>query len=278
MRNIFFVILLVLLHAFVFCNNTKKSDTANNSPADAEQMATTADQVLTTDWRSLTKDYITWYNYTYYNIQLSQDFIGLDTNLEPLDKKTFIEKLRDEDVVAFKTRISQGEPTYQLFTLNSNDEGIKETNKQMASTALEFLRMEGKEMPSFNFTDVRGKVYSSASTKGKIILIKCWFIRCVACVKEFPELNKLVEANKGKDNMLFVSLAMDSAKDLEKFLRTKEFKYAVVPDATDYMNNILHITSYPTHLLIDANGKIVKIVNRIEELMPFLHKMGIQSI
>jgi hypothetical protein len=34
----------------------------------------------------------------------------------------------------------------------------------------------------------------------------------------------------------------------------------------------LNITEYPTHLLIDKNGKILKVVNRINDLIPFLKR------
>jgi hypothetical protein len=38
------------------------------------------------------------------------------------------------------------------------------------------------------------------------------------------------------------------------------------------MASILHISEYPTHFLIDTNRKILKDVNLIEELTPFLTK------
>jgi hypothetical protein len=40
----------------------------------------------------------------------------------------------------------------------------------------------------------------------------------------------------------------------------------------DFMSIDLNITQYPTHLLIDQGGKIVKVVNRVEDLLPFLER------
>ena len=115
---------------------------------------------------------------------------------------------------------------------------------------------------------MNGKTYDRFTTKGKVLVIKCWFIRCVACLKEFPELNKLVDKYKDRNDMLFISLAIDSKQDLISFLNTKEFKYAVVPDKEKC------ITAYPTHILIDKNGKIVKVVNGIDDLIPFIEKQA----
>jgi thiol-disulfide isomerase/thioredoxin len=221
---------------------------------------------------------MTWYNYTYYNVRLSQDFIGLDIDSIKIDKTAFLNKLMLGNAVAFKTKILRGKPVYQLFNINSADESIKATVKQMASTEMRHYKMEGIEIPEFNFTDLNGKVYNKLSTTGKKVVLKCWFIHCVACVKEFPELNKLVDENHGRDDILFISLAMDSKQDLIKFLDTRKFKYAVIPEMKNYMVDKLNVTEYPTHLLIDGNGKIIKVVNRIDDLTPFLNKENSKNI
>jgi hypothetical protein len=70
---------------------------------------------------------------------------------------------------------------------------------------------------------------------------------------------------------------LDTKKDLIKFFETKEFKYATVPEMKHYMIKKLNITQYPTHLLIDRNGKIRKVVNRIDELVPFLKNEVIKT-
>lgn len=276
MKQLFLLVLIAIIHSQFSCNDieTKRNATQNRNQVINAEITTdsVSNKVFTTDWKTLTKDFMTWYNYTYYNIRLSQDFIALDIDSIKIDKITFLNKLMTGNVVAYKTKILQGEPVYQLFKLSSNDESIKATVKQMASTEMTHYKMEGTEIPEFNFTDLNGKVYNKSSIKGKIVVLKCWFIHCVACVKEFPELNKLVDKNKGRGDILFISLAMDSKQDLMKFLETKEFKYAVIPEMKDYMAVKLNVNIYPTHFLIDNNGKIVKVVNRIDDLIPFLKK------
>lgn len=264
-----------MIYSQFSCSNieTKKIPTENkDETANSEINDSVSNKVFPTDWKTLTKDFMTWYNYTYYNVRLSQEFIGLDIDSVKIGKTTFLNKLMTGNVVAFKIKILQGEPVYKLFKLNSNDESIKATVKQMAVTEMEHFKMEGIKIPKFNFTDLNGKTYDNSSTKGKIVVLKCWFIHCVACVKEFPELNTLVEDNSNRNDILFISLAIDSKQDLIKFLKTKQFNYAVIPEMKSYMVDKLDITAYPTHLLIDKGGKIVKIVNRIDDLIPFLKR------
>ena len=40
----------------------------------------------------------------------------------------------------------------------------------------------------------------------------------------------------------------------------------------DFMQGPLNVSAYPTHILLDRAGKIVKVVNRIDELKPFIEK------
>ena len=272
MKIFYLLLLIATIHFQISCNSVdKKENSAKEKTTNSEVADLVLNQTFNTDWNTLTKDYMTWYKYTYHTVRLSQDFIGLDIDSIKIDKRTFLNKLETENVVAFKTKILEGQSVYQLFKLNSNDRSIKATIKQMASTEIEHLKMEGVEIPDFNFTDLNGKIYNKSSTKGKIVVLKCWFIHCVACVKEFPELNKLVDENHGRNDILFISLALDSKDSLLNFLKTKDFKYATVPNMMNYLTNKLNITEYPTHLLIDGNGKILKIVSRIDDLIPFLN-------
>ena len=275
MKKLLLLLLIVIIVSQYSCNNdntNRNSTGTKESSANAETVDSVSDKVFVTDWKTLTKSFMTWYNYSYYNIHLSQDFIGLNIDSIRIDKKAFLNQLMTGNVVAFKIKIVRGEPVYKLFKLNSKDESIKTTIKQMASTEMTYHKMEGTEIPDFHFTDLNGNVYDKSSTKGKIVILKCWFIHCVACIAEFPALNKLVEDNKGRNDILFISLALDDKRDLLKFLKTKEFKYAVVPRMKNYVVDKLNVTEFPTHLLVNKNGKIIKVVNRIEDLVPFIKK------
>jgi len=229
------------------------------------------------NWRTLTNDFMTWYTYTHHNIRLSQDFIAVDTNAANIDKLDFLNKLLAGKVFAFKTGTKDDTDIYTLYPLTAKDENIQSVIKQSAETEIQHYQMEGTAMPPFSFLDMKGNTYDNASAKGKLIVLKCWYINCVACVKEFPVLNKLVKEYKDNDHVLFISLASDNKTELTRFLQSNKFSYAVVPGMQDFMTTPLSITAYPTHLLIDETGKIVKVVNRIEDLLPFLTKAASKS-
>jgi thiol-disulfide isomerase/thioredoxin len=247
-------------------SNTGDPGTENTSTKTASQK----EIVLNPD--SLLKDFMTWYTYTYTNVRLSQDFIGLDTDSAIMNKANFLTKLETGNFVPFKIDVQDQNPVYKLYQLRSPNKDIQSTIHQLAETEKRLAAMEGGELPDYEFTDLSDKRYTTANTKGKILLLKCWYINCVACVKEFPQLNKLVDKYRDRTDLLFVSLATDPKPELVAFLTKRPFNYAVVPNEGNYMSKKLRIASYPTHLLIDKKGRIVKATNSMTDMLPFLEK------
>ncbi len=236
------------------------------------------DQTYKVDAEALLKDYMTWYSYHYRSIHLAQDFSGHDTDSSQLTKLAFLTKLMTGNYIALKTQVKDGVPIYTLYKSRNDDPDRQRTIKSLVSTELKNLSWEGREMPEFSFTDLTGKTYDKTKTRGKMLVLKCWFIGCVACVKEFPELNKLVEDYQQNPDVLFVSLASDTKSELETFLKRKPFRYAVVPNQDNFMQNKLDIRTYPTHILVNGQGKIVKVVNNVDDLIPALKKETSQPL
>ena len=114
---------------------------------------------------------------------------------------------------------------------------------------------------------MNGVEFNNENTKGKILILKCWFIACKSCVAEFPQLNELVGKYKNRNDMVFVSLAFDAKKDLELFLQKKPFSYSVVADQKQFILNNLDIKTYPTHIIIDQKGLIRKVVTEADEMI-----------
>ncbi|MBO9595445.1 MAG: TlpA family protein disulfide reductase [Niabella sp.] len=237
-----------------------------------DTLAIARDENYTIHLEEILKDYDRWYAYTYDQVQLSQDFIGLDADSNRIDKRTFLHRLMTEDVIAFRIRLVQGMPVYKLYKPAGHLDNIRSTAAQLASIEMKNFQMEGTPLPEFRFTDLNGQPYTMESVKGKLLVLKCWFIHCVSCVQEFPDCNALVDAYKDRKDVLFVSLAIDKKKDLEAFLKTRALQYAVIPEAGPFMADKLHINSYPTHILVGPDGKILKVVHSIDQLKPFLKR------
>ena len=215
-------------------------------------------------------------NYLVYNdrfVSLWDDFTPRDESENVITKEAFLQQLLTGKYLPLKLTSSDSTSSYQLYPIpDSVDASIASSVKRFAQIEQEFFQMEGKSLPDFHFTDLTGKSFTNESVKGKTLVLKCWFINCVPCVKEMPELNQLVKQYSNQSDLLFVSLALDPPEKLKTFLTKTKFDYAVVGDQQDYLFNQLKITGYPTHLVIDGDGKILKVVNNAKKLEAFLKK------
>lgn len=218
----------------------------------------------------LETDFMKWWTYQSNNIILSSNFTGLNEKSDTIEKKQFLEKLITSNYIPLKLKSNEGIETYKLFKLDSSaNKSIRSTIKNESLTSLKNFKMVGLSFPEFDFTDLNGNLYTNENTKGKNMILKTWFINCAACVAEFPELNEFVEKYNQQNDIIFVSLALDSKSELESFLQKKDFEYKVVPNQRDFIRKKLNLQIYPTHIIVGKNGIILKVVNKASEIISF---------
>lgn len=221
------------------------------------------------DVNQVQQDFRTWWDYNFKNIKLSADFIPLDISSNIISKESFLKQLSTGEFIPLK--IDGSELKYKLFKLNpSIDPEIKTQVKRIGDEEHIKYKMEGNKMPIFEFKDLIGNLYNNESVKGKVVVLKCWFINCLSCVQEMPALNEFVEKYKSKKDVLFISLAFDSKEKLDSFLLTHKFSYAVLPVPQSFMEDSLKVSGYPTHFIIDKTGIIRKVVTDYLEMIPSL--------
>lgn len=256
-------IIIILLFPILIFSCKEKSDKNLTS----EKIENTNPKV---DIKQLQTDFIKWWTYHSYNISLSSDFIGINEKSDTIDKKQFLEKLTSGDFIPLRIKSKNENEIYKLYKLDSTaKKDIRSTIKNESLTNLKHFNMEGEIFPEFNFTDINGNLYTNENTKGKIIIIKTWFIDCKACIAEFPELNEFVEKYKNRNDIIFISLALDSKPDLEEFLKKKNFEYQVVPNKRKFIKGKLNLQIYPTHIILNKKGRITKVVNDASKMISF---------
>jgi len=222
------------------------------------------------DFNRIKKSFSEWWVYHNKSIILSSNFIALDAESNRISKDLFLKNLTSGEFIALKLTSSDS-ICYKLFKLDQgSDKTISEVIKQSGEEAYKNFKLEGKPFPKFDFKDLDGVEYTNENTKGKIVLIKCWFIACPPCIEEFPRLNELVEKYKNRSDIVFISLAYDQKEALESFLLKKPFRYAVIPDQKQFEFYDLDVKEYPTHFIIDGNGIIRKVVLKADEMIDAL--------
>lgn len=253
MKKIFYALSLVVI--FTSCTSQTKLGNPEVNPSEIQ------------------RKFMDWWTYQYNEIMLSRDFVALDSNSKEITKETFLKVLSEGNYIPIRLESDKDVFYYKLFKIEpTSDTSIKASISEVAFNEIQNYKKEGEPFPEFSFKDLNDNLITNENLKGKIVVVKCWYIHCAACVKEFPEVNQLVEKYKNRKDIVFISLAEDSPEQLQPFLVRKPLSYSVVPNMKTYMNLTLQLNAFPTHFIINKEGLIVKVLSDSKSLEVALAK------
>ena len=219
------------------------------------------------------KDIMSFLTYRQTHIRLYEDFIGLDTASKVIDKEAFYKLFATGDYFPLRLSSTDSLTYYKLQKLDAGtNNDIVKTVKNWAIREYNYHLLEGTALPNYNFVDLDGQTYTKENTKGKIVVLKCWFLACAPCVAEIPTLNRIKDEYYGRNDILFLSLCLDSPLDLKMFLKDNVFDYKQIGGQKSYLGNQLKIEGYPTHFVINKKGLILKKTNEYNEMAYILKK------
>ena len=119
---------------------------------------------------------------------------------------------------------------------------------------VEKLIQQEKKFPEMTINTISGENISSEDFKDKIVIINWWSTTCSPCVKEIPELNKILEKYKLDKDILFLAITSDKKARVTTFLEKHEFKYN-----QGFINNEtskIFEGFQPQNIIINKNGII----------------------
>jgi thiol-disulfide isomerase/thioredoxin len=207
-------------------------------------------------------------------LKFLDDYTVLSTKGNVISKDLFFKSFSSGNYLPLKLQIINKKEVFQLVKLDDKvDKDIKTSLASRGRDKYITYKMEGTTIKEFNFIDLNRKSYTNLNTKNKYLIIKCWFINCLPCIKEFPQLNALVDKYKLNKNFEFISLALDSEEKLKQFLKKHTFNYKTIANQEKFIEDVLGIKSYPAHIIINKEGKIVKVVNNYNDLEYVLSKI-----
>lgn len=124
--------------------------------------------------------------------------------------------------------------------------------------------MEGQPAPDFTVQDTKGNTYHLAElTKGKIVWLNFWGLRCGPCVRELPALEALYKqyADKG---LLILGVNTDGIGGdfIEKSfaeredLKNAKVSFPLIPDVEFKLIDMYQLMGAPLNVMIDHKGVI----------------------
>jgi thiol-disulfide isomerase/thioredoxin len=128
--------------------------------------------------------------------------------------------------------------------------------------AADYIRVElrpGTAIPDWSFVDLNGQPGNLKSHAGKYVMLDIWTPSCGPCLGEFEMLKAMV---RGFGSRTFEILGvLGDADEVQARREEKEhgliWRTAASGTTLEYAQKRLRIASWPTHILLDPNGRIV---------------------
>ncbi|NJK91847.1 MAG: TlpA family protein disulfide reductase [Blastochloris sp.] len=117
--------------------------------------------------------------------------------------------------------------------------------------------IETRPAPEFQMQDFAGTELSSASLKGKIVVLNFWATWAPGCSKEIPELIALQK--KYQDRVRFVGIALgeQTAADASVLARQFGMNYPSAVAPSEFHRNFGGIDAIPSTFVIDPQWNLV---------------------
>lgn len=107
------------------------------------------------------------------------------------------------------------------------------------------LQLKGVNVPDANLADF----------KGKVVFLNFWGTWCPPCRAEYPSIQKLYEAKKGKVQFVLVAM-QDEEEKVKQFLAENKYTTPVYLAKSPLAEKMLP-KSFPTTFLVGQNGRIL---------------------
>lgn len=122
----------------------------------------------------------------------------------------------------------------------------------------------GALFPNFSAKTVSGDDFNLQEHKGKYVLLDFWGSWCAPCIMEIPDLKKL--QNDFKKKLVIVGLVCDDSREkINNAIKKHDIDWVQLFDDENRFPTTYGIKSFPTKVLIDDKGIVVKTIEGASE-------------
>ena len=102
------------------------------------------------------------------------------------------------------------------------------------------------------------KTHRLADYRGKVVFVNYWATWCPPCRAEMPDINKVVDAYRGKD-VVFLALTDETPEVVGRYTAKYPIRASVARFTSDKPSGAIAAMSYagrPTTMIIDREGRV----------------------
>jgi thiol-disulfide isomerase/thioredoxin len=122
---------------------------------------------------------------------------------------------------------------------------------------LRFFR-DPKPAPAFTVKDLDGREISSASLRGKVVIVNFWATWCGPCRAEIPDLVALQQ--KYRDTLQVIGISEDETgvEVVKRFAAEHQVNYPVAMTTPEIEKLFPGISALPTSFILDRESRVVQ--------------------
>jgi hypothetical protein len=165
------------------------------------------------------------------------------------------------DIFALKTYLDRQGGQLSWFLLH---EAVNDRVNSILGTA-------NVDLKKYRFTNINNKVVSHSVKDARYVVLDLWFLACAPCIEQHRLIKNNYEALK-RYKVEMVGISIDKQFEPWKKYLTKH-KY----DWTNFreyngkkISADLHISTYPTYIVLDNKGKMVRTFNSFDNVLEFV--------
>jgi peroxiredoxin len=132
------------------------------------------------------------------------------------------------------------------------------TGRPAPTQAIQPLQL-GQPLQDFSLDDLNGRAVKLSNYAGQIVLINAWATWCPPCVAEMPDLQAYYQQHKDESFTILGINAGDSLSAASAFASQNGITFPIVLDPNVEFLSDLGVHSFPTSILVDADGVVQSI-------------------
>ena len=177
------------------------------------------------------------------------------------DMEACVSMLENVDVENYKEVLAAFSPAVREGRMKGLiDNFANYAQKSLEREAAKKKTAEGNVAPDFTLKSIDGKDISLSGLKGKVVVLDFWGSWCGWCIKGMPKMKEYYAKYKGKLEILGID-CNDTEQKWRDAVKKHELPWLHVRNEGNPDVTVLYgISGFPTKIVVDAEGKISKVV------------------
>lgn len=209
---------------------------------------------------------------------VTNGFTGLNyeglTSILPKPRWFWQDRIANNDLTETGDIITLGGRKYKNNGVNTYSNTLE--LEALTNDYIDYSLRAGRPFRPFVASEfTTGIPISLSSLKGKYVYVDFWSTWCSPCVSMIPTLKKLYrQVDKNRFEFLGI-VGNDTPERLRAFIKKHEVKWPqVLSVGKTGLIDEYHVTTYPTSILLDPNGKVIAINLDLEKLETKLRELN----